>query len=218
MRFTLPGRLLARVAAALGLPGAFAAAQGPIPPAPAPAPVLEPAVLPYGPGHCHAAGHLWRKHYTAAPVPVGVSVSANYNAQIARGTAARMMLRHYDFLPGSTELSAAGRRRLAWIVPELGRTPWFLLIEATPRQPGLDEARRLALAAALAETAAVSPDRLRIAHDAAIAVRGPESLLIEAAQMGRVAAEGPPVGDSTGPGAFAGDNAAGGSGGNVISR
>lgn len=203
MRRAIPKSRWVR-AATLWLPGTLASAQGPLPIAPAPAPVVEPAGVSTGPKH-GGHGPFWRKHYLAAPAPLGASVYAANRTQVAQGTAARMMLRDYDFLDGSAELKEEGRRRLAWILGQCGRVPGPILIEATPRRPGLDEARRGAVAEALASAdRAVPPDRLVIVRDAALGLRGPESLLIEAAQMGRVAAEGPPVGDSTGPGAFAG--------------
>ena len=127
--------------------------------------------------------------------------------------------------PTTPPTGCTGRRtgrskpgRLAWIAGQYDRTPGAILIEATPRQPGLDEARRAVVAETLAVFApGIPPDHLVIVRDAAIGLRGPEARLIDAAQMGRVAAEGPPVGDSTGPGAFAGGSVQGG-GANLLGR
>jgi hypothetical protein len=144
-------------------------------------------------------------------MPLGASVYAANRAQVGQGTAARMILRDYDFLPGGAELKTEGRGRLAWIASQYDRTPGWILIEATPRQPGLDEARRAVVAELLGGLApTIPPERLVIVRDAAIGLRGAEARLIDAAQMGRVAAEGPPIGDSTGPGAFAGGSSLGG--------
>jgi hypothetical protein len=213
MRDDRPGRgtrLLATLAACL--PAAEAAAQTPTLPVVVPAPVVEPAGVPWPVPHCGHRRHLGRKHYRVAPTPLGASLYATNRTQVAQGTAARMMLRSYDFLDGSAELKPEARGRLAWIASQYGRVPGaMILVEATPRLPGLDEARRATVAEALATIApAVPPDQVVIARDAAIGLRGMEARLIDAAQLGRVAAEGPPVGDSTGPGAFAGGSPLGG--------
>ena len=197
-------RIVTGLVLAACLPCAVAAAQEPYRRIAIPAPVVEPASL-AGLPTCGHHGCTNTKHYRVAPLPLGASVYAVNRTQVVRGTMARMMLRDFDFRDGTAELKPEGLARLAWIAAESARTPGYIRIEATPRAVGLDQARRAAVALELARIApAILPDRLVVDRDTALGLKGPETQLIDAAQLGRTAAEGPAVGDSTGPGAFAG--------------
>lgn len=180
--------------------------------------VAPPAVPVEVPAPCQGGhfGHRpwWRAHYRVpmAP-PLGARVYAANRTQVAQGTLARMILRDYDFLEGTTTLNELGRGRLARIVAQRSLEAGPIFVEATPRHPGLDEARRAAIAEALAAAApAIPAEQLVIVRDAAIGLDGAEALAIDRAQLYRVMAEGPPVGASTDAGGIVGGGSGGGAG------
>ena len=52
---------------------------------------------------------------------------------------------HYDFVDGTSQLNARGQDKLAKLGMYLPTTFAPIVVERTPKEPGLDESRRLAL-------------------------------------------------------------------------
>jgi hypothetical protein len=113
------------------------------------------------------------------PRPLGQSIYAHFQIQVARGQAARMVLYRYDFVGNTAELNLHGRDQLAKIEGLLTSNPAPILIERTPDTPWLAEGRRLAVLRDLtANGLLVSPDRVVIGLPPAIGLGGVEAELI----------------------------------------
>lgn len=76
------------------------------------------------------------------PPAVGENLNTFWAIQIANGEAARMVLYHFDFVPGQPELTARGTRQLSKFADMLQQTPHSLMLQPSPEQPRLDELRR----------------------------------------------------------------------------
>ena len=74
--------------------------------------------------------------------PLGTKLYSMMGRQITNGTSARLVLYHYDFLPGDSRLNYRGLRQLKKIVGMMSRSTSPLIIQATPGKPELDELRR----------------------------------------------------------------------------
>ena len=72
----------------------------------------------------------------------GENLNIFWAIQIANGEAARMVLYHFDFVPGQPELTARGIRQLSKFADMLQQTPHTLIIQPSPELPRLDELRR----------------------------------------------------------------------------
>jgi len=76
-------------------------------------------------------------------IPFGARLRAHQQAQVCSGYAARLWLYRYDFCDDRASLNAAGHKRLTELAdafPEWSHH--VLVIETTPGNPQLDEARR----------------------------------------------------------------------------
>lgn len=147
------------------------------------------------------------------PVPLGASVYATYRNHIANGTAARMVLCHYDFVDGTAALNTHGQDHVAKIAAVLAHNGFPVIIERTPANPALAEARRLTVLNLLGQGGvAIPPDRVVIGPPIANGLRGGEAeiiyqnLLTQTQQRGLVtgAASGFVGAATTPPGAGAG--------------
>jgi hypothetical protein len=122
---------------------------------------------------------------------LGRSLYAHNNIQVANGAAARMVFYHYDFIDGTSELNLRGRDKLAAITPLLGTTFHPVVVERTPRAPGLDPTRRITILAQLAGGPFPVPgERVVIGPPIAGGLRGTDSFLIDRNRLGSVAAGG----------------------------
>ena len=74
--------------------------------------------------------------------PLGESLYAHFRSQAANGMAARMVFYHYDFEEGTSRLNVRGRDKLAAVAASLPTTFFPVVIEHTPKEPGLDQSRR----------------------------------------------------------------------------
>ena len=119
---------------------------------------------PPGAAVCHRHGRLHRMfHHTAHTLddkfigypdafiepPLGAYIRRQFTVQVAKADPHRATLYHSDFLPGTDRFSPIGASRFNLM---LGRLPaWSgpILIEWSPDQPALAEARRLAVLATL---------------------------------------------------------------------
>ncbi|HEX8203234.1 MAG TPA: hypothetical protein VF590_22345 [Isosphaeraceae bacterium] len=140
--------------------------------------------------------------------PLGASLYANNRTQVANAEAARMVLYDYDFVEGSNQLTQRGLDQLNKILARLPLNFFPLIIERTPRHPGLDETRRLAVLSHVARSPFPIPsERVIVGAPIATGINGEEAQLIDAVRLGRTAAAGPPI--STG-GSFTSSGAGGG--------
>lgn len=155
--------------------GAWAQGPGPdLPPAPAKGPVVGPVGSfgsPEGPaipargaccpvhGRCrrgwfgrhracckqHLADNILGYADQFESAPLGSSLYAINRAQVGNGEAARMAFREYDFEPGSDRLNLRGLDQIHRVAGLAGTTFHPIVIERTPREPGRDEKRRIAV-------------------------------------------------------------------------
>ena len=110
-------------------------------------------------------------------VPHGARLRQLQGVQICNGWASRLMLYHYDFCKGSSELNLDGQRRLHKLSTAF--PIWMhhaLVIEATPENPQLDRERRDQVAALLAN--AGTPARVEIGYSTAVSPFGDETKVI----------------------------------------
>lgn len=202
-------------------PGAMtsaAAGPGVVPPrppggpveyaAPGPAPTL---IMPTPPpsytrtGQERVGGWRWhwfesrRKHqekYLGYPEefnewPLGRSVYAHAGTQVNNGAAARMFFYDYDFVDGTAELNLRGCDKLAVIGAQLPTNFFPVVIERTPKAPGLDQTRRLAILARLAGGPFPVPaERVLIGPPMATGRMGIEAIVVEQNRLGTVATGG----------------------------
>src|SRR5260370_2618585 len=112
-------------------------------------------------------------------VPLGYDVHLSMRTQVVNGEAARMVLYHYDFVDKGSKLNLRGKDQLAKMAGMLDHNFFPIVIERTPTNPALAEARRLAV---LNELAAgpfpVPPMRVVIGQPPATGLQGREAILI----------------------------------------
>jgi hypothetical protein len=181
-----------------------------VPPALAGPDVPPPGTIPGGPCYHHHPHFFCRKVNSACwrhlqarflgypeeyiPQPLGRSLYAGNTNQVANGTAARMVLYDYDFVPGTGQLSQRGRDQVAKMSGLLATTPMPLVVERTPATPGLAEARRYAVLAELASGPyPVGSERVVIGTSQATGLRGVEAVIIDRTLRTRTASAGPPI-------------------------
>jgi hypothetical protein len=184
-------------------PPAAAAEPAPVAPATTPA---HPVVLPAAPGvrpaqpmdywtRCKLALQRcflgFREEFLAPPL--GHYVYLHGKTMAANGDAARMILYEMDFEEGCDRLNLHGHDRLMKICALLPQNFCPLVIERTPCQPGLAEARRLAILNELAHGPfPVPPERVVIGPQLAVGLSGREAELINISLLGQTQADGFP--------------------------
>lgn len=89
--------------------------------------------------------------------PFGASVHAPFEAMVANGTAASMVLYHFDFVDGSDMLNVMGRDRLHRIAGLMAQNDFPVIIERTPEAPALAESRRTTVLTLLAQEGLAVP-------------------------------------------------------------
>ena len=109
--------------------------------------------------------------------PLGEAAYAHARTQVANGAAARMVFYHYDFVYGTPQLNVRGRDKLAAVAATLPTSFFPVVVERTPKEPGLDQPRRSVLLAELARgTFPVPAERVLIGPNIANGMTGYESL------------------------------------------
>jgi hypothetical protein len=98
-------------------------------------------------GHCSCLGI----ESEFEPVPFGASIYTTYRRHVENGDAARMVLYHYDFVDNTATLNTKGQDQLAKIAAMLTQNGFPVIIERTPSNPKLAEARRLAVLSQLGQ-------------------------------------------------------------------
>lgn len=140
--------------------------------------------------------------------PLGASVQAFAQAQVANAEAARMVLYRADFVEGVDQLTPRGREQLVKIAALLPTNFCPLVIQHTPCAPGLDAARRQAVLNELGRCAfPVPPERVVVGMPVARGLEGVEAgivygnLLIQTQSGGtRGGAGGGSIGGTVGQG------------------
>jgi hypothetical protein len=123
--------------------------------------------------------------------PLGRSVYAHAGTQVNNGAAARMFFYDYDFVDGTAELNLRGCDKLAVIGAQLPTNFFPVVIERTPKAPGLDQTRRLAILARLAGGPFPVPaERVLIGPPLATGRMGIEAIVVEQNRLGTVATGG----------------------------
>jgi hypothetical protein len=154
------------------------------------------------------------------PAPFGTSVYTAYLTHVVNGDAARMVLYDYDFVGHTAALNTHGQDQVAKIASMLPRNGFPVIVERTPSNPELAEARRLAVLTQLGRGGVtVPPERVVIGAPIANGLRGAEAeiiyqnLLTQTRERGLVtgAASGF-VGAATSPGTGGGAGAGTGGG------
>ena len=84
--------------------------------------------------------------------PLGASLYANCQAEVANGDAATMTFYHYDFVDGTARLNLEGMDKLQEIKAMLPTNFAPVVVERTPARPNLAEARRAMLLAELSRS------------------------------------------------------------------
>jgi hypothetical protein len=143
--------------------------------------------------------------------PLGEAMYDNMRVQEANGEAARMVLYRYDFVTCGTDLNLRGHDQLVKIAALLSRNSFPLVIERTPENPALAEARRLVVLNELAHGPfPVPPERVVIGLPLANGLRGIESVLIYDNLLRQTQTEGTQTGFGGGAAGGAGRGTAGG--------
>lgn len=139
------------------------------------------------------------------PAPLGAAVNANASMQTAQGQVARMVLRHYDFVPTTDQLKPRSKAALLkygeWACHGAGP----LLIEPTPGRPDLDEARRVAVLNELHQGPfALPPELIAIGIPGGGGLRGAEALVVERNLIMQTTSRGSSSGGGGGGGSLLG--------------
>jgi hypothetical protein len=112
--------------------------------------------------------------------PLGRALYTHGQTQVNNGTAASMVFYDYDFIPATEQLNLKGRDKLTRIVAMLPTNFYPVVVERTPRVPGLDERRRLALLSLLAQGPNTVPgERVLIGPSIANGLSGREALVVD---------------------------------------
>lgn len=123
---------------------------------------------------------LWGYPEEFVDAPLGVSVDANVQAQRANGRAARMILRQYDFIPGTDRLKPQGKIQVAKIAAWLPTNGFAVLVEPSGKGPKLDEARRQAVVREFtSELVSIPSERVIVARPGGHGLEGPEATMIQ---------------------------------------
>jgi len=127
--------------------------------------------------------------------PLGEAVEQNIRVQVTNAEAARMVLHHYDFVGCGCALNLRGHDELARIAILLAKYPCPLVIERTPENPGLAEARRLVVLQELARgPAPVAPERVVIGPSPTHGLSGLEAAVIYDNLIRQTLTQGVPAG------------------------
>lgn len=149
--------------------------------------------------------------------PLGRAVYAHANTQVTNGNAARMVFYDYDFVSDGDQLNLRGQDKLTAIAARLPTNFFPIIIERTPQNPGLDQARRLAILNQLSSGSFPVPaERVVIGRPIANGMRGIDGLLVEQNRLGNILSGGSLIGTGgvgagtgVGPGSFDGGGLSG---------
>ena len=128
------------------------------------------------------------------PRPLGSALYEANKIMTANAAEAGLILHRFDFLEGSAELSPRGGDQLAKVAAQLAVCPFPLIVERTPDDPALAEARRFAVLARLARGPSPVPsERVVVGVPRAHGLSGPDAQVIAGNALGRTQQYGPPI-------------------------
>jgi hypothetical protein len=128
------------------------------------------------------------------PRPLGAAMYEAGKIMTANAAEVGLVLHRYDFVEGTSELSARGGDQLAKLAAQLAVSPFPLIVERTPEEPGLAESRRFAVLARLARgPMPVTSDRVLVGVPRAHGLSGSDAQVIAGNALGRVQQYGPPI-------------------------
>jgi hypothetical protein len=146
-------------------------------PVPETAPLRRPSVLERWTAALQACLFGYPEEFQAPPL--GETIGRHFRTEVANGEAARMVLHHYDFDCDGKELNQRGKDHLAKIICMVPRNFFPIIVERTPLNPGLAEARRVAVLNELSRAAfPVPPERVLIGPPLSNSLSGVEALLV----------------------------------------
>jgi hypothetical protein len=155
---------------------------------------------------------LFDCHDQSVPsLPLGQTVYAPFQLQVAKGIMARMIFYDYDFIAGTDQLNCRGMERLRWIIRMYPHYPSPVVVTPTPWNPPLAQGRRLRVMHELQPALGLAPEMVLIGPPFAGELRGTEIeilylRLLENTKAGGVAGSSGiisgAVSPSTGPSGF----------------
>jgi hypothetical protein len=146
--------------------------------------------------------------------PLGAMVQQHASVCIANGQSARMVLRQFDFVPGTSQLKTRGRNQLAKIADWTRMNPAPVYVAPTADDPELNEARRRTVFRELAELGCpISYAQVVIGVPAGSGLSGNEGIMIQRNLNSQTASKGSLAGGGAG-GAAGGGGASGAGNGN----
>ena len=161
---------------------------------------------------------FWGYPWEFDDAPLGAAVEAHLTVQIAGGQAARMILYQYDFIPLSDQLKPRGKGELARIAYCVPSTFCPILVEPTPGQPKLDEARRQTVWRELASSPYPVPsERVVIGRPLTRGLGGAEALVNDRNRLMQTLSRGAGAGGGAGSISGSGSGASGGANGSSSS-
>lgn len=111
--------------------------------------------------------------------PHGAQVYEILNTQVRNHDATRQILNHYDFVDDTDELNFAGKRKLMRIAQGSQSNFAPIVVEATPRQPGLDTSRRERLTQEIVALGLpIPPERVIVGQSYQPGLRGTEAMVL----------------------------------------
>lgn len=117
-------------------------------------------------------------------IPLGLQLNETMSTQVRKYENTRQILYHYDFIDGTTELNYAGRQKLARISEQAFSNFAPIIVESTPRQPGLDLSRRLQLVQTITNQGLPIPaERIIVSDSTSSSLRGPDAVILNQGQQ-----------------------------------
>ena len=139
-------------------------------------------------------GRFWGYPEEFEPRPLGAALYEANMIQVANAAEVGLVLHRFDFLDGSNELNARGLDQLAKLAAQLSVSPFPLIVERTPEDPGLAESRRFVVLARLARgPVPVTSDRVLVGVPKAFGLSGTDAQVIAGNSLGRTQGYGPPI-------------------------
>jgi hypothetical protein len=146
--------------------------------------------------------------------PLGHWVYVGNRTQVSNGEAARMVLYNFDFCDGGDTLNVRGKDKLAQIAAMMCRNPYPLVIERTPYDIRLGEARRVAVLNELAQCGLPIPrERVVVAAPIANGLNSLEAPIIGSNLLRQTTQQGATFGMGITGGFSTGGLSGGGTGG-----
>lgn len=112
-------------------------------------------------------------------IPLGLQLNETMSTQVRKYENTRQILYNYDFVDGSPDLNHAGKLKLAKISQQIFSNFAPIIVESTPRQPGLDLSRRLQLVHLISNQGLPIPaERIIVSDMLNKAMTGPDAIIL----------------------------------------